>query len=85
MGRVVELIARGAPAATKERVTVVVAVWAGEPASLTVTPNEKFPLTVGVPEITPVEGAKLSPAGRVLEEIDHVYGEVPPVACNARE
>jgi hypothetical protein len=85
MGRVVELIARGAPAATRERVTVAVAAWAGDPASWTATPNEKFPLPVGVPEIRPVEGAKLSPAGRVPEEIDHVYGAVPPVACKVRE
>jgi hypothetical protein len=84
-GRVVELMASGAPAATSERVTVMVAVWAGEPASWTVTPKEKFPLAVGVPETRPVEGARLSPAGRAPEEIDQVYGDVPPVACRARE
>jgi hypothetical protein len=71
-GKVVELMASGAPAATKETVTVAVAVRAGEPASWTDTPKEKFPLAVGVPEIRPVEGARLSPAGRVPEEIDQV-------------
>jgi hypothetical protein len=84
-GRVVELMASGVPAATRERVMVAVAVWAGEPASWTDTPNEKLPLAVGVPETRPVEGARLSPAGRAPEEIDQVYGEVPPVACKARE
>jgi hypothetical protein len=65
-GRVVELMASGAPAATREMVMVAAADWAGEPASLTVTPKGKFPLAVGVPETRPVEGAKLSPAGRLL-------------------
>ena len=68
----VELIARGVPAATTERATVAVAVWTGEPASWTDTPKETFPLAVGVPEIRPVEGARLRPAGRVPEEIDQV-------------
>ena len=71
-GKVVELMARGAPAPTRARVTVAVVVWVGEPASLTDTPKEKFPLTVGVPEIRPVEGARLSPAGRLPEEIDQM-------------
>ena len=38
-----------------------------------------------VPDTRPVEEARLSPAGSVPEEIDQVYGEVPPVACRARE
>ena len=71
-GRVVELMASGAPAATRERVMVPVAVWAGVPASCTVTPKEKFPLAEGVPETRPVEGVRLSPAGRAPEEIDQV-------------
>ena len=69
-----ELIASGVPADTKERVMVAVAVWAGEPASCTETPKEKSPLTAGVPETRPVEGARLSPAGRVPEETNQVYG-----------
>jgi hypothetical protein len=65
-------MASGVPVATSERVIVAVVVWDGEPASLTDTPKEKLPLAVGVPEIRPVEGARLSPAGRVPEEIDQV-------------
>jgi hypothetical protein len=85
LGRVVELIARGAAAATIERATVAVAVWAGEPASWTEISKVKFPLAVGVPKITPVDVFRLRPGGGVPEEIDHMYGEVPPLACKARE
>jgi hypothetical protein len=84
-GRVVELIARGDPAATTESVTVAVVVWAGEPPSLRLTPKEKLPLPVGFPEMTPIDAARLSPAGRLPEEIDQVYGAVPPAACSALE
>jgi hypothetical protein len=52
---------------------------------LAVTPNEKLPFPVGFPEITPVDDARLSPAGRLPELIDHVYAPVPPVACNVVE
>jgi len=76
-------IARGVPAATIERVTAgTVAVWAGEPESFTDTPNEKLPLAVGFPETVPVDAARVSPAGRLPVEIDHVYAPVPPVACS---
>jgi hypothetical protein len=64
---------------------VALVVWAGEPASWTVTPKEKLPLAVGFPEMIPVDGARLSPAGRLPEVIDHVNGAVPPVACSAVE
>jgi hypothetical protein len=84
-GRAVVVIASGAPACTRERVTVAVVVCTGEPASLTVTPNEKLPFPVGFPEMTPVDGARLSPAGRLPEEMDHVYGAVPPIACSPLE
>lgn len=77
-GSVVELIARGVPDATIESVIVADAVWAA--ASLTVTPKEKVPLPFGDPETTPLE-ARLSPLGRLPEEIDQVYGAVPPTAC----
>lgn len=43
------------------------------------------PVDVGVPEITPVVAASVSPAGRLPDEIDHVYAGVPPVACIAAE
>jgi hypothetical protein len=48
---------------------LLVVVWAGEAASLTVAPKEKFPLTVGVPETIPFE-ARVRPVGSVPEEID---------------
>jgi hypothetical protein len=42
-----------------------------------------LPLNVGVPEITPLEAIRLSPAGRLPEVIDHVYGVVPAAAVRA--
>ena len=71
-GRFVVVIARDAPACTRLRVTVAVVVWTGDPASFTVTPKEKLPFPVGFPEMTPVDAVRLSPAGRLPEEIDHV-------------
>ena len=68
--KLVVLIVSGAPAAI-ESARVAVVVWAGEPASLTVTPTLKLPLAVGVPETRPVV-ARVSPAGRAPEVIDHV-------------
>ncbi len=53
--------------------------------SLTVAVKLAVPLAVGVPEITPVVAAKVSPAGRPPDAIDHVYAGVPPFACNADE
>lgn len=79
-GSAVVPIAKADPAGTTERVTVADAVWAGVPASLTVTPKEEFPLPVGFPERIPVDAARLSPGGRLPELIDHVYDPVPPVA-----
>jgi hypothetical protein len=43
----------------------------------------KVPLTVGVPEITPL--LRLIPAGKLPELIDHVYPGVPPLACKVCE
>lgn len=82
--KLVVLIASGPAAAAIERARVAVLVWAGEPASVTVTPILKLPLAVGVPETRPVD-PRVSPAGRAPEVIDHVYGEVPPAACSAFE
>ncbi len=65
-------------ATTMERATDL--VCAGLPASVTVAVKLKVPVAVGVPEMTPVAGARLSPAGR-LPVRDHVYGVVPPLAC----
>ena len=43
--------------------TVSEATCAGESASLTVTPNENVPLTLGVPEMMPLEAASDMPSG----------------------
>jgi hypothetical protein len=58
---------------------------AGDSESTTFTVMGKVPLAVGVPLITPVAGARESPAGREPEEMDHVYGVVPPVAASVAE
>jgi hypothetical protein len=41
-----------------------------------------IPFLVGVPEITPVPGARANPAGKVPEMIDQEKGAVPPVTTN---
>ena len=46
-------------------------VCAGLPLSVTVTVKFEVPLAVGIPEITPVAGARANPAGRVPVVIDH--------------
>jgi hypothetical protein len=50
-------------------------------ASVTFTVKVLEPVPVGVPEITPVVEASASPAGKVPEETDQLYGAVPPVAA----
>ncbi len=72
----------GVAAAT---VMEVAADWvcAGLLLSVTVTVKLEVPLAVGVPEMMPVDGDRLRPAGRVPEVIDQVYGDVPPLACSA--
>ena len=40
--------------------------------SVTVAVKVEVPLVVGVPEITPVEEASVSPAGSLPDVIDHV-------------
>jgi hypothetical protein len=51
-------------------------------ASFTCTVKVEVPVFVGVPEITPVELAKVSPAGRLPDDTDQVYDGSPPVAAN---
>ena len=46
-----------------DKVRVAVAVCCGELLSVTVTPKENVPLAVGVPEITPLDDARVSPEG----------------------
>ena len=52
----------------------------GEVESFTCTVKLDVPAVVGVPEITPVEAAKVSPTGSDPELIVQVYGDVPPLA-----
>ena len=57
---------------------VLVTLWASE----TWTVKVDVPLAVGVPEIVPVAPSKMIPAGGAPFVIDHVYGNVPPVAAS---
>jgi hypothetical protein len=68
----------GGPAAT---VMLRALVAEMELASLTCTVKLLDPIVVGVPEIAPEAELRDKPAGKVPEEIDHVYGPVPPVAA----
>jgi hypothetical protein len=43
------------------------------------------PIVVGVPEITPLLLLSVSPVGSEPLAIDHVYGEVPPLAASVAE
>lgn len=47
-------------------------VWAGLLLSVTVAVKLVAPLAVGVPEIVPVVAARVNPAGRLPDVIDHV-------------
>ena len=54
-------------------------------ASFTCTVNETVPAVVGVPEITPVDAARLKPAGSDPALTLQLYGAVPPLACSVVE
>jgi hypothetical protein len=60
---------------------LVEALCAGELESVTFTVNDDVPAAVGVPLICP-ELLRVNPAGNVPEEIDQLYGVVPPLAAN---
>jgi len=60
-------------------------VCAGLPASVTVTVKFEVPVAVGLPEIRPEAAFSVSPAGRLPEVTDHVYGVVPPLALTEFE
>jgi hypothetical protein len=77
-GKDVVVITSAGGAMTSE--TDVDVVCVGLEESATVAVKLKVPLAEGVPEIRPVLAARLSPAGRLPEVIDQVYGVVPPVA-----
>jgi len=51
-------------------------------ASSTCIVKVLVPDAVGVPEMTPVEAARVSPAGSVPEMVDQMYGVRPPVAAS---
>ncbi len=53
--------------------------------SVTVTVNEDVPVVVGVPLMTPVDGARVRPGGSVPVLSAHVYGFVPPEAARVWE
>ena len=72
----------GALAGATAIVCVCVAVCAGFPESETFTLNEKVPGVVGVPVIEPVDALRVKPPGNgVVEDIEKVYGIVPPAAA----
>lgn len=68
-GREELVIARVGEATISDRLTDL--DWTGELVSLTDAVKLKVPLAVGVPEIKPVDAARLKPAGREPEVIDH--------------
>ena len=61
------------------------AVFAGLLTSVARTVKLEVPAVVGVPVIAPVLGLRVRPAGRGPLRIDHVYGEVPPLAASVAE
>jgi hypothetical protein len=54
-------------------------------ASSTCAVNDAVPAAVGAPEISPVEAARLRPAGSEPETMLQLYGVVPPLACSVAE
>ena len=56
----------------------LVTFWA---PAVTRTVKFEVPVAVGVPEMTPVLGASVSPAGSVPLATNQVYGGVPPLAA----
>lgn len=57
----------------------------GAPESTTLTVNDEFPTFVGVPAMVPVTALSVSPAGRLPDTMDHVYGAIPPDAASDAE
>ena len=64
------MIARAVPPITIE--VAADFVCAGLPLSATVIVKFEVPVALGVPEITPVASARVNPAGKLPELIDHV-------------
>src|SRR3989442_14364209 len=63
----------------------LVAVWAGELESDTLTVNLEMPFVVGVPEISPLAVFRVRPSGSEPDAIDHVRGLVPPATSTPSE
>ena len=72
--------AAGVAAATV-KVRVALVEFVDDPKSFNFTPNENFPLTVGVPEMIPLAAARDSPDGRLPELMLHWTEGVSPVAA----
>lgn len=53
--------------------------------SFTWTVKFDVPFAVGIPEINPVPGEMLRPAGKLPAEMLHVYGVDPPAASREVE
>lgn len=51
-------------------------------ASTICTVNDAVLADVGVPDRTPVDVFSVTPAGRLPDEIDHIYGVRPPETAN---
>jgi hypothetical protein len=66
--------------AVTDRVRVLLADCADEPLLLIVTPKEKLPVAVGVPEMIPLAAARDSPEGSWPELTLHLSDDTPPVA-----
>lgn len=79
------IVNAGGPAAATTIEREVDLVCAGLPASVTIAVKFAVPVAVGVPEIRPVAGVRVSPAGRLPAVTDQAKGVVPPLACRAFE
>ena len=76
----VVMLSGGGGAGATVILSALLTLCAGEEESVTRTVNEKLPLCVGVPEITPALES-VNPGASVPEATLHAYGVVPPVAA----
>ena len=73
----------GADGATTSKVKTVATV--APAASVAVTVSTKVPNAEGVPDMTPVFGSSVIPAGKVADVRAYVMGAVPPAAPRLME
>ncbi len=52
---------------------------------MTAAVKVNVPLTLGVPERTPLPADRVIPVGKLPAVIDQLYAGIPPVACNVCE